>query len=588
MRWTKVLLAAALALGAAPALADGAGTDARTAGTTRASRAEWDRQRELIAERLSDARTHAAGAEFDYAYADDAGDLDGDGKRDVVDFRWHVAETDTGYEETLRIATYRGTDGTALWNVTVPVSSFVFATPAKVGVDGKAGIVVLAFEDTGDSTDVGGAWTYRTTVYSYDGAGRPLYVTPLGGSDGYTPSGYGAGYADVDELLDAVPGGATDLLVHTEVFAGAGDPAGVVDEGRSAAQFGLLDGATGTVRPFGTPIVAEWGSGWGWTVGDLDKDGLDDVVLEAETDTGTTLTAYAAKDAAKLWTLTRRVDDGWERYLTLDDATGDGRADFGIVTQTFGGIVISPGKPITSSPARSTVSLVNGATGKVLWTKEGSRLYVLGNADRKAGAEIAVGQSLDDGGFTVAAYTGSGRRVWSVTRRVKGGMYTSLLTVGDATGDGITDIGYGVRSGYDKGRREEGTIDGRTGRIRRDPRPELFATLSALDGRGTDLLETSSRGGYLSLTAWNGAGSGKLWTVAVKAAGSFAATLPISLDGDKCGDVVAALYGGNAFTDVVISGATGKPLWVLSRSGEDAPKVTKPSFKAHKVYRRSC
>jgi hypothetical protein len=585
MRWTKVMLVAALALGAAPALADGR-ADAR------ATRAEWDRQRTLIGERLPDARTHAAGGEFDYAEADDAGDLDGDGKRDVADFRWHVIKDEDGYRETLRIETFRGTDGKALWNVSVPVASFLFATPAKVGIDGKAGILVLAFEDTGESTEVGSAWRYRTTVYSFDGSGRPLYVTPLGGADGYANAGYGAGLADVDDLLDAVPGGADDLLVRTELYAGGSDPVGAVDESRSATQFGFLDGATGTVRPFGTPMLAEWGSGWGFSVGDLDKDGLDDVVLDKETDTGVTLTAYAAKDGAKLWTLVRKLGDSWEHYLTLADATGDGRDDFGIVTRSFGGgVIVTPGGSTGWAPPRSTVSLVNGATGKVLWTKDGSDLVLLGNADRKAGAEVAVTQSLGDGGgIAVAAYTGSGRRVWSVTRRLKGGaFYTSLGGIGDATADGVTDLGYGVYGSYgNTSRRDEGTIDGRTGRVRRDPRPNLYATWSALDGRGTDVLEAHTAGGYLTLTAWNGASSGRLWSVAVKAAGMFMGTFPTSVDGDKCGDVVAAMETGNGVVDVVYSGATGKPLWMLTRSGAAVGTVTKPSYKQHKVYDRSC
>jgi hypothetical protein len=590
MRWTKLLLAASLALGAAPAVADGA-DGART--LTKERRQAWLAQRAELAADLPHVARYDSAAADDwgwYAELNDAGDLDGDGKGDFVDLRSHLTYDDaTGFTEEVRLDAYRGFDGKALWTMTLPPASFVFPVLTKTGVDGKQGVLVVSFQEVSQGTPVAGASGYDTRVASYSGAGLPLWVRALDGVFAGTLAG--GAYADhfFDGVFDAVPGGGTDVLLHSVGAAGVDDPTGGVSDGRGASQLSVLDGATGVIMPLGQPITD---SGWGLDprpVGDLDKDKRADVLVELEGENGITLVGVASGDGRELWRTKAAGSDGPVSFMALPDVTGDGAADFASVGWE-GLIGIGPRGPVFSAPAKAV--LYDGATGKVKWSKQGSRLFVLGDVDRRAGAEVAVGSPLKAPytGFTVSAFTGAGKRLWSATRRIKSGYVVTNSWTGssDVHGDGVNDIGYAVAGVVGKKvKRDEGVVNGRTGRVARDPRQGMYLTRAALDGRGADAYLATAARGVLTFDAWRGDAPARLWSLTVRAPGRFDWTTPASVDGDKCGDVALALVG-DAFTDVVVSGGTGTPLWTLTRADGATATVGKAAVTKHKVYRRSC
>jgi hypothetical protein len=593
MRWTKIMLAAALTLGAVPAMASGA-----ERATKQERQQEWLRDRARLSRGLDNQIERKSGDEGDSSLLVDAGDLDGDGRSDFVDLRSHLTyDQSLGVQETMRLEAFRGYDGKALWTRSLAPSAFVFPLIAKVGIDGKPGVVVLTFDGFSDYSQAGGADEFHGTVQAYDHAGAPAWAHPLPGADGFSIPGYVAVYGGVHGFFDVTNTGATDVLISTGYVAEANDPTWTVYESRSLTQFAVIDGATGTVTPLGMPVPGDWSGVWGYPVGDLDKDKRDDVVLDHMTESGPVLTAISGATGLTLWTQPATGDFGFREIVALPDVTGDGAADVGILNESFGDMTAATAaaKPIPVPMASSTATLVDGAKGTVRWSKPGTRMFALGNADKKAGSEVAVGDYVYTSasyGFTVAAYTASGKRLWSVRRTVPSGRNeygkNSWGAIGDVHGDGVTDVGFAVVSGSGrKAHREEGTVNGRTGRVSRDQVPGLWATRAALDAHGADAYETKSARGVFTVTAWPGNGGSRLWSTSVRSGETFYRSFATSVDGDKCGDMVTSLYGAHD-VDVVFSGSAGTPLWMLTRTGTAAGVASKPSVTAHKVYRKSC
>ncbi|HVF06886.1 MAG TPA: hypothetical protein VNA20_18760 [Frankiaceae bacterium] len=595
MRRTAAVLAVALALGAAPAGADApAGGDPSGRKAQRAG--EWLREKARLGAKLPGAVTYdAAELVAEWAELADAGDLDGDGKSDVVDVRARLEYDEVlGFRETVKIEAYRGYDGKALWARDLPTASFVFPMVTTVGLDGAPGVVVVTYQDAEDGTESAGGGGYAAAVTSFDRTGTPLWVRPLDGSWGYVPMTFAAQVTEVEGLIDAVAGGGRDLLLRTTLMAEAADPVG---EQPSTVQFSVLDAATGAVKPIGQPLTTEAPSGTVLPGGDLDGDKLDDVVFEVATSTTSSLVALSSADGRQLWKLANVAGSSAHLMLTdLPDATGDGRSDIGALILDFGGGVIVEGGPRAASSLPmpgSTVALVDGARGRLLWSKKASALMALGDVDRRPGIELGVGTPVYErnrSGFTVSAFTAAGRRVWSTTRTLKtSGAMSAFSEIGDVGGDGVAEVGYAVVSGFGRtARRDEGVIDGRTGRVRKDPRPGMYATRAALDGRGSDAYEADSGRGTFTLHTWRGDKPARLWSAAVRAVGIHGRSLPVAVDGDKCTDIAFTLETATTFRSVVFAGSTGRPLWQLDRSGNAAGVAGKPSVVSHRTYQRGC
>lgn len=596
MRWTRLVLAAALLVSVAPA-ADGAG---RSTDQTKARRfAEWLDAKQRVGRGLPTAVTHEMVEDYGhYARLSDAGDLDGDGGRDLVDVRTHVTYDEVaGFVEQVRLDAYRGRDGKALWSVSLPPASAVFPVLTPVGLDGKPGVLVVSYTDASFATDVNAFGGFTAAVTSFDGAGRPLWSSTLPGLWNDSIAEYAGSDAAVVGLLDAVKGGGTDLLVQGAAAVGVGTPTGDSPE-RVAVQFGILDGATGTLRPVGTPIESDWDQPWGFPVGDLDKDGLADFTVDVGAADGASLRALSSADGEVLWTRAKYAGADSLRWVEpIPDATGDGVPDIATSDVAFDFFVIGPGSGAAMRP-QEFASLVDGKTGAVRWRKAGDPLMVLGNVDRKPGVEVAMGQSTYDThvGFGVSVFTASGKRVWTQSRKVRSdpkapGASLSWSAFTDFNADGVTDIGYGLVGGSGaKAKRDEGWLDGRTGRVHRDPKPGMFGTRAAFDGRGGDAYLRSLTGGVLTLEAWRGDAPTRLWTVGVRVGSSlgFNRTTAVSVDGDRCDDLAIGVTDFQTHLDVVLSGGTGKPLWTLSRKGAETATVGKAAVTRHQVFRKSC
>jgi len=203
----------------------------------------------------------------------------------------------------------------------------------------------------------------------------------------------------------------------------------------------------------------------------------------------------------------------------------------------------------------------------------------------------------DELGFELTTYNAAGTKLWSAKRVISfKGIDSFMATgsygeIGDTNGDGANEIGYSLKLMGDSAKRaDEGTIDGRTGKVRRDPVSGMFATRLAFDGNGSDGYRIDNKKpNVLHATAYRGHDSKVLWdvTMAVKGMPNTVATA-LYAGRDKCADLAVGVSNAGTFTTYVLSGATGRPLWALTRSGDGAGKVTHPSARSAKTFSRSC
>jgi hypothetical protein len=602
----------ALALGAAPA-AHGA---PRQAAKTHDSRlAAWRATRDRLAARLPldpaldpaladgpaavPGARRAGGVEFETVRLVPAGDLDHDGATDFVDVRDQVTYDDVaGYQDTLRLDARRGRDGKVLWSQGPVTACYVFPVFTTVG-SGVPGMLLVTYACHGEETEVAAADVSTMTVASYDGAGRQLWTTSLPGAGGYAGSADGGNGNTVTGVLDANPGGGLDVLVVTATGADVYDPTYTVGASRGRVQVSILDGANGTQRMLGDAVLAADSYVSALPGGDFDKDKRTDVLLSVDGDNGSSYTALKASTGAALWTVQA---PGWAQPDLLPDVTGDGADDFAF--SDGGGFVVpvaagggSVAKPV---PGGSTVSLYDGARGKKAWSRDGYRLVPVGDVDRRKGSEVVALADVNGKthGFRATAYTGAGKALWSVTRTVRVSDLDEWDSsggagpVGDLGGDGVTDIGYAVvvTPHGDKTRRDEGSIDGRTGKVRHDPVHDMYGTPFAIDGHGADAYTRTVKNGVLTVSAWRGDRPQQLWrvVVSVRKGAELWRVTGVRADRDACAELLVGTRDDATYGDVLLSGATGRPLWALTRTGAGTPAVTKPAVRSAKVYRRTC
>lgn len=591
----RYLLSAALVAAALPVPAMGDAPREAAPGL-RAARQEWARQyrelaRNMPVERLLDAADAAAATEtFDYAELLPAGDLDGDGSGDVADFRAHETYDDaTGaYSVTARVEARRGRDGRLLWSRVLP-GEYPYAVFTAVGAKGRPGMIAFGFEGVQQDAMVAGTAVGATTATAYDGAGSTVWTfssETVSAASAVHGSGVGT---YVDDMGDLVPGGGTDLLLDTQAGAAVTDPAGLADEFHGTLQVRVLDGATGVVRDLGMPYETDESLTWPGVIPDVTGDRRADVGVVVEQVGQATLHVLASSDGSSQYSMGAIQPGDRYRVYGLGDVNGDGVGDHVASSLSY-------------LDEASEITVVDGKGGTALWSKEGWGAASLGNIDRRRGDEVVVTTMLDGDagvGFSAAAYDASGRTVWSVKRvavtsDIENGYMTRVSTsdVGDVHGDGVLDLGYTVvvTPFGAAPRRDEGIVNGRTGRVMRDPVADMYNDSIAFDGRGTDSYTRVLANGVLTVTAWRGDAPKRLWQVAVPAGAkgdrvqdSFGA----HLDRDRCGELLVTVAGART-TTVVLSGATGAPMWALTRTGDAAGVVSRPSARSRKTFARTC
>ena len=510
-----------------------------------------------------------------------AGDLDGDGRDDVLVTTWHFSP-DGG---TLEVRALRGQDGGQLWSQ--EYTGLAFATPGKVGPDGQDGVVVAASGWSNVGMYVAGAHEATTTVEWLNGAdGVAVASREFKGHAVQTVAGTVVrGMPTNIELLDATGSGVTDALVTQLDLLVA---PGVWRATATATVVAGADGATVTTaqvddESYREPIAL--------AAGDLDGQSGDDIVFVVADHNwdgaAGRMSAYSSVDAAPLWEREDLLVDPWVFLSRPGDMTGDGREE--LLLSSFTG----------------HTSVLDGATGKTRWTRAAQMAYPAGDVDRDGRTEVGVmhmgygsrgiglyaqvvadGPSPDDplpivgGGMMmgfgeVSASPIPAGRIGLVTRVINGddevlrtdrvlverpkGDHSSRLEfrrIGDVDGDRVPDAFAAAvvadmdRETFASDRR---LISGRSGATAWRPPLRTRAAGGAVDGAGDDIVAKRGR----RLQVRDGRTGRLLWGISGKLAPGGSGFQAADLTGDGRAELLISSARGT----IALDGRTGALRW---------------------------
>jgi Trypsin/FG-GAP-like repeat len=175
------------------------------------------------------------------------------------------------------------------------------------------------------------------------------------------------------------------------------------------------------------------GDGWqsiSWALqADLDRDGFQDLVIRDKTDGLIYRNYYDQDEQAVVWGQIGTVWGGYSSYAIPGDLTGDAVPDL-LAVDSNGDTYLYPGKGDGEFNAR--IKVVTGS-----W----KNVQVLGHGDLSGDGKADV--LARDSSNTLWLYQGTGNASSPWKARVKartGWNFTALVTSGDVTGDGITDL----------------------------------------------------------------------------------------------------------------------------------------------------
>jgi hypothetical protein len=491
-------------------------------------------------------------------------DLDGDKVDDIVSERWDLEVNTTGlffYSGTFAYKVIGGANGKVMWEGSETfVDGFADVEPMRVGEKGANGLYSWTVEASN------AAWTAKLKGLNGDGTAEWTTVFPSAYT-WRTPVVGGVGVPLVVLPMDSLEGPAQDILVTQADYVAAPDAAAI--ETRSV----MFDGATGNSTPYGLPLTSTEMAPLPQPGGDLDADGLIDVVIYGNgPDDDGYMQALKGTDATEIWR-TEADLKGWWWGEAMPDMTDDGRSD----------LILGFYKD-----DKHSFRIVDGQSGHPVWEAKGYFPRIAGDIDGDQQPDIAAFDayfSKDALGDKFLAYDNAGAPLYEVVHWVDSSKCTDicissgyLLNAGDLDSDGIGDI-YTMRWVVDDLERFIAT--GRTGeKIFEHQR--FIPVHGSLDGRGDDMVSLKKRGGgNFSLIARRGGDARPLWSSNVQIDGAqrlgdifqpHNTAMPLNDDG--CDDLLLSFRGAGDVTLVALDGRDGSLMWSTPMVGNATPKVT--------------
>lgn len=522
-----------------------------------------------------------------------AGDFTRDGVRDVLDVRYQSVGSAA---ERLALFARSGANGRLLWEKTVPGATghLVLPLTQRVGSGGPG--VVLA--DVGLTTK-NGVLTASLRLTALNRLGRQLWSHFESGT---LSSGTNAEH-HLPLLVDANTFSSTltpDLLIARLDAPGGHDTSVTLTPVR-------VRGSNGSVVALGGPVTSPLGAPGVIDVPDLSGDGLADFVLVVPgTGDGTGVFARRGVDGSAVWASTSLTLNIGATAQSVGDvhasAAGLPAAEDLAVSSgppSGGGIALPlPVPNPTAPPAHGTVSLLDGASGSVVWTNTGDSAYAvqlagspLVPATGVVQTDVTSDSTTTTATVTLTTYDDSGKQIYAATYTAKtptsagdaNAAITLVSPVGDFEPDGSIDgvVLILVSSGSNSG----GALDYFRGVDGSKADTGSAQPLGAsTTGAGDDLFTTTarSRSGVVA-TVLRATDDKVLFsrqimqTKGLVTADAFGATL----HRNACADVLVTGQGRYNSASAVLSGVGGVDWVVRFEPGSTKPgTVYRPSTPA--------
>jgi hypothetical protein len=501
-----------------------------------------------------------------------AGDLNGDGRADVLDVRGLTDES-----STVGITARGGRTGKPLWSKTVPVppNGQVTVLPERLGAAGKPAVLVTdSFLGSGTTA------TQTVSLEALAGAtGKRLWSRSFVGT--YGASAVPTSIPTFDGVIHDVKGPAMDMLVtlETTLPSAGGDRTTPV----------IVSGVNGSLHHPGSAFTSTAGFPSFQAVPDMTGDRLADLLVLDPGSPGL-VEAEHGHTGALFWKRSQPVDS-FTSVMAIGSYSRPSSSDVAVID----------GSPIGDDD----ITVLSGHGGHKLWSREAGGVYLLGKAGKHL--QPALGLVTVGGSSTTTtssetidyqAVAVSGRLIYSKRLAATvtdppgtdgGGSGAGFNPLGDVQPDGAIDQIASLMIEQDSPTKAAsaslyGIVYGRTGAFHKVSF-DVGADGSLRKGAGTDLLQVELPKGTAQIIARRGL-TGKRY---------YARTLPglrhlegaivngLRVSGQRCSDIALTTSRGDTSTSGVLS-ARGVPLWRVTFDASQATGGTLQHFKAPKHY----
>jgi hypothetical protein len=246
------------------------------------------------------------------------------------------------------------------------------------------------------------------------------------------------------------------------------------------------------------------------------------------------------------------------------------------------------------------VTVLNGATGTVVWRKAGSA-YLIGRVGKKPAlglstqtAPVVPPTLTETVNYRAIAPQGHTLYAGSFAASVplpadwnSAGNAGALISFGDVEPDGALDAQATIDVSSNSPTESHaktltGLVDGATGKFHKAPF-DVGSFGSLHKGVGTDLVATSVDQGVVQLTTWNGNTRKKFYTRTLK---KFTGSQGVDVAGARvsgadCSDLTIGAVNG-ASNKLGVLSARGAPLWTVSYSATQATGGARHHYKRPK------
>ena len=472
------------------------------------------------------------------------GDLDGDRRNDLV-----LSQYGAGATQFVAVA---GDTGRRLWSVDGTAAERWMRDIHVVGLNAKGADGALLLAVTYEEIPSDFLWTLKITVdmTSVAGDGTNRWSRSSSGLVSFSEMGILVGNLSYPAGVGPLNGADDDVLQRTDETAYSLTAGGT-------SRLEVLDGETGRVGAVLATASHDDAPASG-LVGDLDGDGLSDIVTAASGGGRVLVVAHKGTDGRPLW----RSELAHMPVYWIDSV---GRTNRDPVDDLLLVGVDWEGEQFFS------FTVLSGADGAPGLHGAGDGLIPAGDISGDGLDDLLLLKVLFRSklGVTYEAVTGAGKTVYRRTYALKVPKGSSMASigmwdVGDLDGDGSLDLAHDI-SVYGFSERtsaqERGVVLTRNGR-------KLYDKLvgqslhASLDGRGDDAVRLRRLASGVEVTAYDGRTNDRLWQRAVGIPGyrgGFAMAADLTRDGRAELLLIGRRAGGAALK--VIDGRTNAVRW---------------------------